>query len=83
MKNNTGGLAAPFPYFGGKSGASETVWAAFGDVANYVEPFAGSAAMLLNAPTGNAPCAVGQLRVSRHRPAGFLQAPTRHTKKTN
>ena len=47
-----GTLAAPFPYFGGKSGACETVWAAFGDVANYVEPFAGSAAMLLGAPDG-------------------------------
>jgi site-specific DNA-adenine methylase len=43
-------LAAPFPYFGGKSGATETVWAAFGDVDNYVEVFAGSAAMLLGAP---------------------------------
>jgi len=28
------------------------VWAAFGKVANYVEPFAGSAAMLLGAPAG-------------------------------
>ncbi len=45
-------LQAPFPYFGGKSGAAETVWAAFGQVDNYVEPFAGSAAMLLGAPPG-------------------------------
>ena len=45
-------LQAPFPYFGGKSGAAETVWAAFGKVDNYVEPFSGSAAMLLGAPTG-------------------------------
>ena len=45
-------LQAPFPYFGGKSRASETVWAAFGTVDNYVEAFAGSAAMLLNAPEG-------------------------------
>lgn len=45
-------LKAPFPYFGGKSGAAATVWAAFGPVQNYVEPFAGSAAMLLGAPTG-------------------------------
>ena len=50
MKTNAGTLAAPFPYFGGKSGACETVWAAFGDVSNYVEPFSGSAAMLLGAP---------------------------------
>ena len=43
-------LQAPFPYFGGKSKAAETAWAAFGVVGNYVEPFAGSAAMLLAAP---------------------------------
>ena len=47
-----GTLAAPFPYFGAKSGACETVWAAFGDVQNYVEPFFGSGAMLLGAPDG-------------------------------
>ncbi len=52
MKTNAGTLAAPFPYFGGKSGAAKTVWAAFGAVDNYVEPFAGSAAMLLAAPDG-------------------------------
>lgn len=45
-------LQAPFPYFGGKSRAAETVWAAFGTVDNYVEAFAGSAAMLLAAPDG-------------------------------
>ena len=52
MKSIAGTLAAPFPYFGGKSNACETVWAAFGDVDNYVEPFVGSAAMLLGAPDG-------------------------------
>jgi site-specific DNA-adenine methylase len=52
MKTNAGTLAAPFPYFGGKSGACETVWSAFGAVDNYVEPFCGSAAMLLGAPDG-------------------------------
>lgn len=46
------GLKAPFPYFGGKSGAVDQVWAAFGQVDCYVEPFAGSAAMLLGAPSG-------------------------------
>ena len=50
MKSLAGTLAAPFPYFGGKSMACETVWAAFGDPENYVEPFAGSAAMLLGRP---------------------------------
>lgn len=44
--------SAPFPYFGGKSRAADLVWSAFGEVANYVEPFAGSAAMLLAAPEG-------------------------------
>ncbi len=41
---------APFPWFGGKSGACDLVWSVFGEVKNYVEPFAGSAAMLLGAP---------------------------------
>lgn len=41
---------APFPYFGGKSRAASTAWAAFGDVRNYVEPFAGSLAVLLARP---------------------------------
>jgi site-specific DNA-adenine methylase len=45
-------LKAPFPYFGGKSGATAQVWEALGDVRNYVEAFAGSAAMLLGAPEG-------------------------------
>ena len=52
MKSISGTLAAPFPYFGGKANACEQVWQAFGPVDNYVEPFAGSAAMLLGAPDG-------------------------------
>ena len=40
-------MRAPFPWFGGKSGAAEIVWRAFGDVPNYVEPFFGSGAVLL------------------------------------
>ena len=52
MKSLAGTLAAPFPWFGGKSLACVDVWAAFGAVENYVEPFAGSAAMLLGAPDG-------------------------------
>lgn len=47
MKSLAGTLAAPFPWFGGKSLACAEVWAALGDPENYVEPFAGSAAMLL------------------------------------
>ena len=52
MKSIAGTLAAPFPWFGGKANAAEVVWQAFGVVDNYVEPFAGSAAMLLSAPDG-------------------------------
>jgi len=50
MKNMHGNLACPWPYFGGKSGACELVWALIGNPANYVEAFAGSAAMLLGRP---------------------------------
>ena len=52
VKSIAGTLAAPFPYFGGKANACELVWSLFGAVDNYVEPFAGSAAMLLGAPDG-------------------------------
>lgn len=43
-------LSAPFPYIGGKSRIASEVWEALGDVYTYVEPFAGSAAVLLNRP---------------------------------
>jgi hypothetical protein len=43
-------LKAPFPWFGGKSRAASLVWERFGDVPNYVEPFAGSLAVLLARP---------------------------------
>jgi hypothetical protein len=44
-------LRAPFPWFGGKSRAAHLVWAAFGPgIPNYVEPFAGSMAVLLARP---------------------------------
>ena len=45
-------LKAPFPWWGGKSRVAHLVWDAFGDVPNFVEPFAGSLAVLLNRPTG-------------------------------
>ena len=44
-------LAAPFPYFGGKRRAAPRIWQALGDPAGYIEPFAGSAAVLLARPT--------------------------------
>ena len=43
-------LKAPFPYFGGKSSIGDVVWRHFGNPKMYVEPFCGSAAMLLARP---------------------------------
>ncbi len=43
-------LKAPFPWWGGKSRAAHIVWPRFGDALNYVEPFAGSLAVLLKRP---------------------------------
>ena len=40
----------PWPWFGGKSEAAPAVWDALGDVDHYVEPFAGSLAVLLRRP---------------------------------
>jgi hypothetical protein len=45
------GILAPFPWFGGKRRAASLVWERFGDVPNYVEPFFGSGAVLLNRTT--------------------------------
>jgi len=45
-------LTAPFPYFGGKRRVALLVWERFGAVANYVEPFFGSGAVLLGRPGG-------------------------------
>lgn len=46
---------APFPYFGGKSKIATEVWARLGNPTHYVEPFCGSAAMLLANPN---PCSL-------------------------
>jgi site-specific DNA-adenine methylase len=43
-------LKSPFPYIGGKSRIANEVWQRFGITDNYVEPFLGSAAMLLARP---------------------------------
>lgn len=45
-------LKAPFPAFGGKSQVAGLVWSRFGDVRNYIEPFAFSGAVLLRRPGG-------------------------------
>jgi site-specific DNA-adenine methylase len=41
----------PFPWFGGKSRAADLIWSRLGNVANYIEPFAGSLAVMLARPT--------------------------------
>ena len=46
-------LASPFPWFGGKHAVAAEVWTRFGNVSNYVEPFAGSLAVLLGRPAGH------------------------------
>ncbi len=43
-------MQAPFPWFGGKSRAADEIWTRLGNVPNYVEPFAGSLAVLLARP---------------------------------
>ena len=43
-------MKAPFPWFGGKSRVQAQVCDRFGDVRNYVEPFAGSLSVLLGRP---------------------------------
>jgi DNA adenine methylase len=45
------GMKAPFPWFGGKSLAAPLIWRAFGNVPNYVEPFAGSSPLLARPST--------------------------------
>lgn len=48
-------LSAPFPAFGGKRRAAAEVWRRFGEVVNYVEPCANSAAVLLACPEKQRP----------------------------
>ena len=43
-------LTAPYPYFGAKGRIADVVWQRFGDVKHYIEPFAGSLAVLLARP---------------------------------
>jgi DNA adenine methylase len=71
-------LSAPFPWFGGKSRAAHLIWPRFGDVPNYVEPFAGSLAVLLARPhpaktetINDLDCYVANFwRAVQHDPAG-------------
>ncbi len=43
-------MKTPYPWFGGKAMVADVVWERFGDVQNYVEPFFGGGAVLLNRP---------------------------------
>jgi hypothetical protein len=43
-------LKAPFPYFGGKRAIASLIWQRLGDPDNFIEPFMGSAAVLLCRP---------------------------------
>ena len=43
-------LLAPFPYFGGKRAVAADVWTRLGSPSQFIEPFCGSAAVLLAAP---------------------------------
>lgn len=44
-------LRAPFPYYGGKGRVADVVWSHLGDPDLYIEPFCGSAAVLLARPS--------------------------------
>ena len=48
--NMTNALVSPFPWFGGKRAVAQEFWSAVGQPKNYVEPFAGSVAVLLQRP---------------------------------
>lgn len=44
---NISTIKPPFPFFGGKSRVAPIIWSGLGGISNYVEPFAGSLAVLL------------------------------------
>lgn len=75
-------MKAPFPWFGGKSRVAHLVWDRFGDCPNYVEPFFGSGAVLLNRPTSpgietvnDMDCMVANFwRALQHDPEGVAEA---------
>jgi len=79
------GLVAPFPYYGAKRVPAPEIWGRFGDVDHYVEPFAGSLAVLLARPgrgrpgaaetVNDADCLVANFwRALKADPAGVAEA---------
>lgn len=67
-------LKCPYPWFGGKSRVAAEVWSRLGDADNYIEPFAGSAAVLLARPN---PRPVETLNDADHFVANFWRATQR------
>lgn len=47
---NSSVIKSPYPYFGGKSRVAKIIWQGLGSVTHYIEPFAGSLAVLLANP---------------------------------
>lgn len=43
-------MKQPFPWFGGKTKAAPEIWRRFGNVPNFIDPFFGGGAVLLNRP---------------------------------
>lgn len=70
-------LVAPFPFFGGKRSIAPLVWERLGAPKQYIEPFCGSAAMLLAAPRPASLEVIGDVngyvanfwRATAHQPA--------------
>ncbi len=62
-------MKAPFVWFGGKRKVAAQVWAALGDVDNYIEPFAGSLAVLLGRPVR---CAGSKMTETVNDADGFI-----------
>jgi site-specific DNA-adenine methylase len=75
-------VKAPFPYFGGKREIASAIWSRLGRPRQYIEPFCGSAAVLLAAPTPAALEVVCDLngfianfwRAVKHQPAEVANA---------
>ena len=75
-------LHAPFPYFGGKRGVVADVWKRLGRPKQYIEPFCGSAAMLLAAHRPASLEVIGDMngfianfwRAVKHDPAAVAHA---------
>ncbi len=82
-------MKAPFPWFGGKSTVAEAIWRRLGSPKQYIEPFCGSAAILLAAPSpasleviGDANCYVANfwraLKLQPDAVIGWQDYPVSH-----